>query len=311
MFEVLARHFYGLQVLRIAIDAGSLNRAASILRVTQPAVTRSISRLEEALGCGLLERSASGVRPTVFAETILAHLRRAGTELDMAGQSLTALRRNAAGAVACAGASVNIPIVAAAASHFHQRHPTHPVHLFEGATPAMLDLLQSGDVDIVVGSRHPDEVALKGIVSVPLLDERLGVFSRVSEKPDEEPVALSRLFDQGRWVFPGPGTHLYDYIHSELARLEMAPPARMIEARSSSAIRWLVHHEGYRAISTSLVHGREIRTGEIVQIQTDWSFPVAKHVLYRKPRHACSRSALELAEIILSEAKRHSDLISP
>jgi DNA-binding transcriptional LysR family regulator len=56
MFEILVKHFHSLIIFKTAVELGSFNRAAMSLKMTQPAVTRNIARLEEVLGFRLLKR---------------------------------------------------------------------------------------------------------------------------------------------------------------------------------------------------------------------------------------------------------------
>lgn len=53
-----------LKTLVEVIQAGSISRAADVLCVTQPAVSRRIKFLEEQYGCALLDRSGSQLRAT-------------------------------------------------------------------------------------------------------------------------------------------------------------------------------------------------------------------------------------------------------
>ncbi len=53
-----------LKTLVEVVKAGSLSRAAEVLCVTQPAVSRRIKFLEDQYGCALLDRSGSQIRPT-------------------------------------------------------------------------------------------------------------------------------------------------------------------------------------------------------------------------------------------------------
>jgi DNA-binding transcriptional LysR family regulator len=53
-----------LKTLVEVVKAGSLSRAAEVLCVTQPAVSRRIKFLEEQYGCNLLDRSGSRIQPT-------------------------------------------------------------------------------------------------------------------------------------------------------------------------------------------------------------------------------------------------------
>src|SRR5215470_19282261 len=54
---------HDLHVLITVVQAGSMNKAASLLHTTQPAVSKSVKELERTVGVRLLERSAKGVEP--------------------------------------------------------------------------------------------------------------------------------------------------------------------------------------------------------------------------------------------------------
>ncbi|MEI8352823.1 MAG: LysR family transcriptional regulator [bacterium] len=48
-------------------------RAATALHITQPALSRSIQSLEDALGVHLFDRNPRDVEPTAFGELVLRH----------------------------------------------------------------------------------------------------------------------------------------------------------------------------------------------------------------------------------------------
>lgn len=53
-----------LQAFVAAVETGSVGRAALRLNLTQPAVSRRIQRLEEALDTTLLDRDSKPAKPT-------------------------------------------------------------------------------------------------------------------------------------------------------------------------------------------------------------------------------------------------------
>ena len=61
-----------LRVLLAVVQTGSMGRAARQLATSQPAVSRSISDLEHALGVRLLDRSRQGVEPTPYGHALVA-----------------------------------------------------------------------------------------------------------------------------------------------------------------------------------------------------------------------------------------------
>src|SRR5215510_5853128 len=82
--------------LRIA-DEGSINRAASVLGIAQPALSRQVRLLEEDLGVTLFRRTARGVQLTEEGErlraTTVAPLRQLELAMRYAGSPLARVER--------------------------------------------------------------------------------------------------------------------------------------------------------------------------------------------------------------------------
>jgi DNA-binding transcriptional LysR family regulator len=62
---------HDVRVLMSVVEAGSMGKAAKRLATSQPAISRSIADLEEALGARLLDRTPQGVEPTVYGRALL------------------------------------------------------------------------------------------------------------------------------------------------------------------------------------------------------------------------------------------------
>jgi DNA-binding transcriptional LysR family regulator len=62
-----------LRHCRTLAEYGHFGRAAEILGISQPALTRSIQNLESTMGVALFNREARRVSPTVFGELLLTH----------------------------------------------------------------------------------------------------------------------------------------------------------------------------------------------------------------------------------------------
>ena len=62
---------HDLRILMTVAQAGSMNKAAVFLNMTQSAVSRSIAELERTVGVSLLDRTARGVEPTEYGRAML------------------------------------------------------------------------------------------------------------------------------------------------------------------------------------------------------------------------------------------------
>lgn len=84
--------FTALQTFVAVADGGSFSRAADALFLTQPAVSKRISALEEELGARLFDRMGRSVRLTESGEALLVHARRVLAELEASRQAVADLQ---------------------------------------------------------------------------------------------------------------------------------------------------------------------------------------------------------------------------
>jgi DNA-binding transcriptional LysR family regulator len=78
-----------LRMLEAVAQRGSMARAASSLNISQPAISKAIAALERTLNVRLLDRTPTGVEPTIYGRTLL----NGGTAVfDELRQSLKQLR---------------------------------------------------------------------------------------------------------------------------------------------------------------------------------------------------------------------------
>ena len=68
--------------------AGNISRAAKELYISQPAISKSISKLEDSLGLSLFTRSSRGVQLTCEGEVLFEHVREAFVALNRGEQEL-------------------------------------------------------------------------------------------------------------------------------------------------------------------------------------------------------------------------------
>jgi len=88
-----------LHILSSVARWGSMAKAAAHLSTTQSVVSDAIANLESALGVRLLDRSAKGVEPTVYAKTLLRRTDVVFDELRAGVKDIEALAESTAGEV--------------------------------------------------------------------------------------------------------------------------------------------------------------------------------------------------------------------
>jgi LysR family pca operon transcriptional activator len=130
----------------------SVMKAAELLHVSQPAVTKTIRELEEVLGVAVFEREGRGIKITRYGEAFLRH---AGAALTAIRQGLDSVsqERSGDGPPVRVGAlpTVSTRIMPRAMQHFLEEKTGSRIKIVTGENSVLLEQLRIGDLDLVVG----------------------------------------------------------------------------------------------------------------------------------------------------------------
>ncbi|MER6980616.1 LysR family transcriptional regulator, partial [Streptomyces carpinensis] len=140
-----------LRALVTVAEAGSVTRAAELLHLVQPAVTRQIRALEHELGVALFERTRQGMRPTAAGTTMVERARRALNELERARAEIRPTPRAVTGIVTVglldsAGHLLAEPL----ASAVLRDHPGIDLRLLSAYSGHLQQWLDDGDLDLTL-----------------------------------------------------------------------------------------------------------------------------------------------------------------
>ena len=143
--------FKQIQYFVQVAELNSFTRAASVLRVAQPALSRQVRALEVELRQALFERNGRGVTLTAAGTRLLAHGRGILQQLERARQDLEEQRGQAAGLLSIGlppsiGRTLTVPLVDA----FRQQFPRATLSVVEGLSTYTLEWLAQGRIDCAV-----------------------------------------------------------------------------------------------------------------------------------------------------------------
>lgn len=189
--------FKQLRAFLTVADTGNVTRAADVLHLVQPAVSRQLRLLEEDVGAPLFERERHGMVLTDAGRSLLGYARRAMLELDRARAEITgAAGGHGIGGLVTLGLlpstidTLASPLVTTLAEHY----PGIRVRLAMGYAGTLLRWLQSGEIDAALlygAERSPD------IQTTPLIEEPLWVIGpQGADLRPEHPVPLVTLAGQ-------------------------------------------------------------------------------------------------------------------
>lgn len=225
--------------VRVA-ELGSFTRAAIVLNIAQPALSRQVRLLEVELRQNLLVRNGRGAIPTEAGKVLLEHGRGILHQVERAREELGRVRGALAGRVAIGlptsvARVMTVPLTRA----FRQELPEVGLSISEGLSDAILGGLNSGHLDLVVlynaqPSRETDVAHL--------LDEDLVLVRArppgLLEDPPPGPIALSEVA-RLPLVIPTRPNAIRMHVESEMAQIGCTPQVAL-EIDGVSAILDLV-----------------------------------------------------------------------
>lgn len=197
------------------VDAGSFSGAARLLRVGQPAVSKTIAQLEERLGVRLLLRSTHGLTPTEAGRSFYERARRAIEEADEA--------ENAARG---AGATLSGRLRICAAVTFSRLHVLPRLPLFLEQHPQL-------DVDFVLDDRNID-----------LIEEGIDIALRMGNLADSNLIAR-KIGQSPRHVFATPA--YLERMGVPHVPADLAGHQAVIYEQRGGGTEWSFHREGTTA----------------------------------------------------------------
>jgi len=141
-----------LEAVLALAEYGSYVAAAARLRLSQPALTRAIQRLESALGVRLFERSTRRVQITAAGREFAAVAERMLNDLGITVQSVREVAEERRGLVVMSSVmSVAGGLLPGIVASYRGDRPGVEIHVREGVHAAVLEDVRSGVADFGIG----------------------------------------------------------------------------------------------------------------------------------------------------------------
>lgn len=127
----------------------SMTKASKVLNLTQPAVSTSIRKLEEYLGCSLFVRVSNGIRLTDEGSKLFVHVSDAFEALEAADQEIRDLVKFQAGSLVIGASETPLyHYVLPQIVKFKQTYPKVHISVNGHTTPDLIQGLAEGVLDI-------------------------------------------------------------------------------------------------------------------------------------------------------------------
>ncbi|MGF6758727.1 LysR family transcriptional regulator [Paraburkholderia sp. GAS42] len=159
-----------LQAFRAVVELGSFRKAADAVNISQPALSRRIDKLEEALGVRLFERTTRSVTLTTVGRVFAPSAEQLLDDLDAALLGIRDVSSSRLGhvTIACVP-SVAYYFLPSVIANYRSRYPRIRVKLLDASANEVLGAVISGEADFGVSFMGSQEAEVEFKV---LLQER-------------------------------------------------------------------------------------------------------------------------------------------
>ncbi|MDV2079184.1 LysR substrate-binding domain-containing protein [Marinobacter xestospongiae] len=168
--------------------------AATQLHLAQSTVSAHIRRLEDILGCQLLQRGQVAVQPTPAGERLLAHARHMLRQNTLAWQDVWQQRLH--GVVRLGIPDDYLVYLPRALAEFEERYPGVELEVRCGLSVDLVQEVRAGGLDLAVATRQPNSPGGEVLCREPMVWACGSGYETQSRSP--LPLAVSR---QGFCVF--------------------------------------------------------------------------------------------------------------
>ncbi|HWS09371.1 MAG TPA: LysR family transcriptional regulator [Xanthobacteraceae bacterium] len=243
-----------LRLLDVVVRSKSMARAAAQLNLSQPAVSKAISEMEQVLGVRLLDRSRQGAEPTPYGRALLKSAVAIFDDLRQGVREIEFLSDPAAGDVRIAAtepiASGLLPIVVARLTRQYPRISIYmtqsPIAVLERRTPQYRDLRER-NVDLVLGP-FVRPFAEDDLEAELLFEEKPTVVAGMHSKwARRRKVELADLIDEP-WCMAPPDTLVGSRCVEAFRASGLDVPKRTVLASSIQLYNGLLATERFLAI---------------------------------------------------------------
>lgn len=291
-----------LQYLIAIADAGSLVHAAERLGITQPTLSKAVTRLERLFRVKLIERLARGVRLTPYGQAVVARLGGIDAGIRDMFAELRDLRQGKAGAITF-GVGTGIPpafVAAALRPLCIQSDITFTI--VGGQADVLLRKVRAGDVEFAVTIAPSSKGSL---VWHKLFEDPLVPITHKNHPLVRAGKVGWADLAAARWIVPVEGTRTREWFEDQFRQRGLQPPNPVISLDSVAGWAGLGPSDlDLLALlpASSLSYLPVATRGVIVELPDDWHSERLIGVVHRSGGYLSS-AAKRLIECLEAEGQ--------
>jgi DNA-binding transcriptional LysR family regulator len=259
--------FRDLKYFEVIASEASLGRAAERLHRTQPALTKCIDRLEEALGARLFEKDGRGMRLTAAGQVLVKRTRQMAIMVEETSREMQDYAGGLQGKVRI-GCQPTLAehLMPAVFEQLLAEAPAITVNLVVAMNDNLVASLRSGELDLVVGPIVENDA---DFVCEQIAEDTVVVMASENHPVFASPCTLEGLLEY-KWMLPARTVASRQWLDQTFERNGLPRPEVQIESNVLNSILPVLQRTPLLGFVTrfNLVGGRaRVREVEVAQTQ--------------------------------------------
>ncbi len=217
---------------------GNLSAAAKELLISQPAVSRSLSKLEEGLSVKLFIRGSRGVKLTEEGAILFEHTKNAFDSLSQAQKCMERINSMGLGTLRIgASSSLCSYLLTPKLKEFLKVSPNMKPRISLGSTTEIMSMVENGITDVGLISRLPSLHRLEYLEIMQLTDSYVASPDYVNKQKEMGVNPDSKeIFEKAVLFLPSEGSYTRHHVDAILD-FNQVLPSYITEAESPASLR--------------------------------------------------------------------------
>jgi DNA-binding transcriptional LysR family regulator len=209
-----------------------MTQAAKHLSMSQPVISEAIATLESTLRVKLLDRSPSGVAPTIYANALLKRGVAVFDELLQGIRDIEFLADPAAGEVRVGcPETLTAGLLPEVIERFSRKYPNVSVHVSDVQATEQFRELRERNIDLMLATISPSDADDDIDAGVLYHDEHFVVSGKQSAWARRRKIVLAELANE-HWILQPQGNFVRTLIEEVFRRHDLEAPKAMVTSVS-------------------------------------------------------------------------------
>jgi DNA-binding transcriptional LysR family regulator len=216
-------------------EHGQVQRAAAALGLSQPALSKSLRRLEQAMNARLFKRTPKGVELTRVGSALLARVSSLRLALDDINREIADLSEGRAGHLRIGMIESPVHVVPLACTALLKEAPDLTLKLTTEAHDILMARLRNGTLDVAVTITSRQATHDEDLIDERLYDVKTAIYASANHRLAKRRQLTLIDLAQERWALSAPDIGGVRLLTQAFGSLGLPPPKLAVEASSMMA----------------------------------------------------------------------------